>query len=153
MYAEIENHMPAIEDFVEESELQTRFAGLTEEQIGELAHDNLFDVQAHTVDHPLLTQCSREEILTQLGKNKQWLEGITGKECSALAYPGGDYDAATVGLSQSLGFKQGFAVIPKKLNLPSFEIPRVGVFSKSMAVFAIKARFGHAIRRLGIPVG
>ena len=153
MYLEIENHLPLIGDFVERQELEMRYAGLSEEQIADLAADSLFSVQAHTVDHPFLTLCSREEAEAQLRKNKTWLEGITGNECSVLAYPSGDYDAETVNLCRSLGFKHGFAVIPRKLNLPPFEIPRVGVFSKSLAVLAVKARFGHAIRNLGVPVG
>jgi peptidoglycan/xylan/chitin deacetylase (PgdA/CDA1 family) len=153
MYLEIENHLPSIEDCVTQNDLEMRYAGLTEEQIGELANDNLFSVQVHTVDHPLLTLCNREEALMQISNNKTWLERITGQVCSALAYPGGDYDAVTLDLSQSLGFRQGFAVIPRKLNVPPFEIPRVGVFAKSLAVLAIKARFGHAIRTLGVPVG
>jgi peptidoglycan/xylan/chitin deacetylase (PgdA/CDA1 family) len=152
-YLEIEKQLPAIEDFVEEHDLQMHYAGLTEEQIAELAEDDLFSMQAHTVDHPLLTRCRRDEAMTQLGQNKTWLEGITRKECLALAYPGGDYDAATVDLCRGLGFKRAFAVISKKLNLPSYEIPRVGIFSKSLGVFAVKAWFGHTIRKLGVPVG
>ncbi len=153
MYLEIENHLPAIEDFVEEDDLQMHYAGLTEDQIAELADDELFSVQPHTVDHPFLTLCTRDEALTQLDKNKTWLERITATECSVIAYPSGDYDAATVELCKSLGFKYGFAVISKNVNFPSYEMPRVGVFSKSLAVFAVKARFGHTIRSLGVPVG
>jgi peptidoglycan/xylan/chitin deacetylase (PgdA/CDA1 family) len=153
MYLEIENYLPAIEDFVDDHDLQMRYAGMSEEQIGELANDDLFSVQAHTADHPFLTRCSREEALRQLGINKTWLEGIIGKDCSAVAYPSGDYDDVTVDLCRSLGFKRGFAVIPKELSSPPYEIPRVGVFSKSLGVFAVKAKFGRIIRKLGVPVG
>jgi len=154
MYLEMENYLPPIEDFVKDDDLKMNYAGLTEEQIAELADDNLFSVQAHTVDHPFLTSCRRDEALTQIGENKKWLEAITGKECSAIAYPSGDYDAVTIDLCKALGFKYGFAVVSKNLkNFPSYEMPRVGVFSKSLAVFAIKARFGHTIRKFGVPVG
>src|SRR5437867_7373081 len=130
-----------------------RYAGVTEEQITELAEDDLFSVQAHTEDHPFLTLCSPHDALKQLSENKTWLESITGKPCLAVAYPSGDYDSLTVDLCKSLGFENGFAVISKKLNFAAYEIPRIGVYSKSVKVLAVKARFGHTIRGLRVPVG
>jgi peptidoglycan/xylan/chitin deacetylase (PgdA/CDA1 family) len=153
MYLEIENQLPAIGDFVSADDLEMHYSGLSEEEIEELSNDGLFCVQAHTVDHPFLTLCDADEAFSQLWENKTWVQRITRKECSVLAYPSGDYDAGTVDLCRRIGFTQGLAVIPRKLNFPSYEIPRVGIFSKSLAVFAIKARFGHTIRKIGLRVG
>ena len=153
MYREIENQLPVIEDFVDKDDLRLNYAGLTEEQIAELANDPLFTFQAHTQDHPFLTLCSKDEVLRQFGNNKAWLERVTGQECSAVAYPSGDYDAVTVNVCRNAGFKHGFAVISKRVGVPAYEISRVGVYSKSVRVLHVKARFGHTIRAFRLAVG
>jgi|WetSurSiteA1Bulk_404760.scaffolds.fasta_scaffold941412_1 hypothetical protein len=60
-YLEIENQLPAIEDFIDESNIQMCYAGLSEEQIAKLAGDSLFNIHAHMVAHHFLTHCNRDK--------------------------------------------------------------------------------------------
>jgi peptidoglycan/xylan/chitin deacetylase (PgdA/CDA1 family) len=153
MYQEIENHLPAIEDFVDDHDVRAHYAGLTEEQIADLAKDELFSVQPHTEDHPFLTSCTPSEAQRQLGANKTWVEQLTQRGCDVVAYPSGNYDKSIVNLCMDLGFKYGFAVMPNRLKSPSFEVPRIGVYSTSLSVLAVKASCGHLIRSLRLQLG
>ena len=128
-------------------------SGMTEDQIAELASDALFSVESHTADHPFLTYCTSAEADEQISQNRLWIEKITGRMATVIAYPSGDYDERILDICSRLGFQHGFAVIPRKLNRLAFEVPRVGVFSTSLNALAVKARYGHLIRRLGLRVG
>ena len=153
MYQEIEANLPSIGDFLDEHDLRMRYAGLTEEQIGQLSACDLFSVQAHTEDHPFLPSCTAAEAHRQLDENKRWIERITGTPCTEVAYPGGDYDEGTISLCRRTGFTRGFAVMSKNLTSPEYEIPRIGIYARSLSVLAVKLVFGHQIRAWGIPVG
>jgi peptidoglycan/xylan/chitin deacetylase (PgdA/CDA1 family) len=153
MYQEIENHLPAIEDFVDDYDVRAHYAGLTEEQVADLAKDELFSVQPHTEDHPFLTACTPSEAQRQLSDNKTWVEQLTQRGCEVVAYPSGNYDKSIVNLCMHLGFKHGFAVMPNRLKAPSFEVPRIGVYSTSLSVLAVKASCGHLIRSLRLQLG
>jgi peptidoglycan/xylan/chitin deacetylase (PgdA/CDA1 family) len=153
MYQEIENHLPAIEDLVDDHDVRAYYAGLTEQQIADLAKDELFSVQPHTEDHPFLTSCTPSETQRQLSDNKTWVEQLTQRDCDVVAYPSGNYDRSIVNLCMRLGFRHGFAVISNRVNAPSFEVPRIGVYSTSLNVLAVKASCGHLIRSLRLQVG
>jgi peptidoglycan/xylan/chitin deacetylase (PgdA/CDA1 family) len=153
MYKEMRDGLPPVEDFAEPRDVRQHYAGLTEEQVGELSRDPLFSVGAHTEDHPFLSHCDRDEATTQLARNKAWIERITGKACDVVAYPSGDYAEETIHLSRNAGFKYGFALSSKRVGAPAFEIPRIGVYSPSLNRLAVKARFGRWIRILRIPIG
>lgn len=96
MYDAIENELPHLEDFVNPTELSDNFAGMTEEQVGELAAHPLFSVGVHTVDHPFLTKCDSEEAFRQIKDNKTWIEEVTNGRCEAIAYPVGEYNREIV---------------------------------------------------------
>lgn len=58
-------------------------------QIIEMAEQ--VDFQCHTMHHPILTNCNKDELFTEIGGTKRTLEAIFNKEAYALAYPNGDY--------------------------------------------------------------
>jgi peptidoglycan/xylan/chitin deacetylase (PgdA/CDA1 family) len=148
MYDAIENELPLLEEITTEAERHEHCAGMTEEQIGELASDSLFTIGAHTVDHPFPTKCDSEEAERQIRANKEWIEKITGTVCDTVAYPLADYDESVLQVCNDLGFRRGFSV-ERKIKGPSrLQIPRVGVYFPSLTELGLKIRWATALNLL-----
>ncbi len=141
MYTAIETELPPLSDFISQSEMDQRGAGITADQMSELSKNELFHFGAHTVDHPLLTRCDDTEALRQIVENKIWIEQCTQRTCDAIAYPMQDYDGRIIELCNKAGFRHGYSVT-KSLNVnAAFEIPRVGVYRKSLDRLGLKVRW------------
>jgi peptidoglycan/xylan/chitin deacetylase (PgdA/CDA1 family) len=153
MYEAIEKELPRLDEFVTEPRLADRYAGMTAEQLYSLGRDPLFSVGAHTLDHPFLSKCSRDEARRQILENKKWIEQITGRLCETIAYPSGDYNAEVLRDCEQIGLKNGHAVIPQLGTHTDFELPRLGIYSRSSDVLRIKAQWGNLIRALKIRLG
>jgi len=143
MYCAIREELPPLESFVSETDRLDWYAGMSEEQIAEIADNALFVLGAHTVDHPMLTACEPAEAAHQMDDNKRFLEGVGKRAVTAISYPSGDYDAAVVDRSRKLGFDTGYAVIPLLGKCPRFEIPRSGVYQSAEEVAAFKAMWSR----------
>jgi peptidoglycan/xylan/chitin deacetylase (PgdA/CDA1 family) len=153
IYAAIDNELPQKEAFVSEGDFDHYYAGMTEDQIRDLALDPLFTFGVHTVDHPFLTLCDQSEASRQIIENKHWLENIAGSAIHTIAYPYGDYDRNVLSCCKQAGFNAGFAVQPKINAFGYLEYPRVGIYSPSLEILGFKIQWGHLIRKLNIPVG
>jgi peptidoglycan/xylan/chitin deacetylase (PgdA/CDA1 family) len=153
MYQAIEQELPRLEDFVDDDILINRFAGMTSEQLAELASDSLFTIGAHTVDHPLLTRCTQEEASNQMAINKMWIEQVTQKRCDAIAYPGGDYNEDILKHCRQLKFAYGYGEGMRLSTVPNLEIPRLGIYSGSTEVLGLKIELGLLIRLLRLKIG
>jgi len=70
-----------------------------------IAISNKHEIGAHTMDHPLLTEISTEEIKKQIAQSKDYLEKIIGKQVRMFAYPAGDYNASIIDIVKSQGFE------------------------------------------------
>ena len=153
MYAAIERELPRLEDFIAERDLHDGYAGMTAEQVRELASDPLFTVGAHTEDHPFLTRCDEEERRRQLQVNRDWLEAVSGQPCNTIAYPSGDYDSATLRACRDAAFVRGYAVASRIDRTSPMEIPRIGIYSASVEALGFKTQWASALRTCGLPVG
>ena len=112
MYEAIDEELPRLEDLVPRGELLDRYAGMTAEQVQEIAADPLFDIGVHTADHPFLTKCSPDEAVSQIEANRIWIERQTSRPCRTIAYPSGDYDSDVLDTCARLGMSEGYAVAP-----------------------------------------
>jgi peptidoglycan/xylan/chitin deacetylase (PgdA/CDA1 family) len=153
IYDAIENDLPPITDFVTPKQLGDRYAGLTEEQIAELAADPLFTIGGHTCDHPFLSDCSLEEVERQIRENLEMIGRITGRKHDTVAYPSGDYDDRVLRVCSELDISAGFAVSPKFGRRGKFEIPRMGVYNVSEAVLGFKVQWGNYLRAARLAIG
>jgi peptidoglycan/xylan/chitin deacetylase (PgdA/CDA1 family) len=153
MYRAIEEELPHLEDFVSERDLADCYAGMTVEQLGELAADPLFTVGVHTIDHPFLTRCEPAEALHQIQGNRAWLEAASGQPCDAIAYPGGDYNAEIVSVCRTAGLRRGYCISRRSGGSSRLELPRIGIYSTSTEVLGFKMQWGHLIRAMRIRVG
>jgi hypothetical protein len=62
--------------------------------------------------------------------------------CDAIAYPGGDYDAAVLDRCEELRFSTGYALTPRIRGRRDLQRPRIGVYSSSLDVLGLKVQWG-----------
>lgn len=63
---------------------------------------------SHTLNHRLLHQISPDEVRFELEESKRQIEGLLGKPCKVLAYPGGHYDETARRLAEEAGYTAAF---------------------------------------------
>jgi len=111
------------------SEKRWRLLNLTE--LRQLANSGM-SIGAHTLSHPVLSQCSQEEARREIGASKSQLEHAVGRPVWAFAYPFGN--PATIGdrelrLARDAGFSCAFLNVEHwndaLTNL--FALPRIHV--------------------------
>ena len=143
IYAAIEQELPSLESFLEPECIRDRCAGMTPEQVRELAEDPLFSIGAHTEDHPLLSRCDDGEIRNQLATNKRKLEAWTGEPCDAVAYPCSDLDERVIERCREAGFRHGYSAERPPRFDRSMERFRTGVYYPSLDELGCKVRWGR----------
>ena len=153
MYEAIENELPALADFMTEEKIADLCAGMTSDQVRDLAADGLFTIGCHTVDHPFLTRCTPDEMERQIGCNTDWIQRSTGAPVRTIAYPSGDYDASVLRVCERFGFDQGYAVIPARRPPGAYELPRIGIYGTSLDVLGFVVRWGNTMRAMRVPMG
>jgi hypothetical protein len=89
----------------------------------------------------------------QIEQNRIWLESTAHRPCGVIAYPGGDYNAEVIECSKNLGMECGYAVIPKMDGGSAYEIPRLGIYARSLEILALKAYWGRWMRRFKLKIG
>jgi peptidoglycan/xylan/chitin deacetylase (PgdA/CDA1 family) len=145
MYDAIDDDLPRLSDFVPVDEEVECFAGMTGEQVGELAADPLFQIGVHTLDHPLLSRCDQLEAERQLRENQAFLERVTGRPCEWVAWPSSDYDLGAIDVCRRNRLRGGFAVVPRLKVAPEWELPRVDVYSSRLNEVCLKTALGSLI--------
>ncbi|HSW81071.1 MAG TPA: glycosyltransferase [Candidatus Saccharimonas sp.] len=80
----------------------TREDLLTDAQIKTLAKD--FEIGAHTMTHPRLTEVSDDQARQEMFDSKTYLEKLLGKPVTTFCYPGGNYFKRHVAMAAELGF-------------------------------------------------
>jgi peptidoglycan/xylan/chitin deacetylase (PgdA/CDA1 family) len=105
---------------------------LTPEETAELGGNELFEVGAHTVTHPVLAAQVLRDQYIELQESKTWLETLLGRPIVSFSYPYGGshhYTADTVHAVRALGFSRACSVtghaVAGKENV--FELPRINV--------------------------
>lgn len=149
MYSAVEQELPSLEEFVTPEKLVDQYTGMSPEEVKALSRNSLFEIGAHTFDHPMLTQCEPAEMRRQMGGSKRWLEQLTGQPCKLFAYPAGDYNASILQACADYGFEACFSVrklgIDERLNL---HLPRVGIYRPVLAELGCKVQWGGLLRTI-----
>jgi peptidoglycan/xylan/chitin deacetylase (PgdA/CDA1 family) len=148
MYESIARYLPAVEEFTSEGARRDRYAGMSPEQVRELAADPLFTIGAHTIDHPMLTRCEPDERRRQIEGGRNVLQAITGKPCELFAYPSDDHDPAIRRLCSDLGFRASFTIHRMDSKQPRMAVPRVGVYHPGLSELGFKVRWNGVLRQL-----
>ncbi|MDH5573450.1 MAG: polysaccharide deacetylase family protein, partial [Gammaproteobacteria bacterium] len=77
---------------------------MTWSQVREMS-DNGYDIGSHTVNHPILSTCTEDEMIYELAKSKERIESNIEKEVISVAYPVGSssaYNNKTVKFAEKL---------------------------------------------------
>jgi D-inositol-3-phosphate glycosyltransferase len=76
---------------------------LTDKQIKAIAAD--FEIGAHTMTHPRLTEVDDDTALYEMRESKKYLEKLLGTKITTFCYPGGNYAARHVAMAKRAGFR------------------------------------------------
>ena len=77
------------------------------EEVRELASWPGAKIGAHSVSHPLLTDCDDYKLNAELHGSKAYLEDLLGREVDSLAYPYGTVDRRVRDAAEELGYRFG----------------------------------------------
>lgn len=91
----------------------------TAPELADFARHRWVHIGNHTVDHAILTRCSRDEMQRQIRDCQEALQAITGRAPVAIAYPNGNHSAAVVTAAHAAGLRVGLTVHPAKNRLPA----------------------------------
>jgi peptidoglycan-N-acetylglucosamine deacetylase len=93
-----------------------------------------FEIGAHGISHPNLTECETEQLTIEVEGSKKRLEDALGKEVSMFAYPNGRYNNRVIASVQKVGFIGGrtTAMLARGVNFDPYQMPTsVQVFPHS----------------------
>lgn len=114
---------------------------LTVTQLQQIAALPWITIGAHTDSHPILKNCSEEQVYYEAQTSKAKLRNWTGKNIDYFAYPNGDYTEREVRIIKELGFKLAFSVRTEYLSVNNmqrrFELPRFEVIEDAPFVETI----------------
>jgi peptidoglycan/xylan/chitin deacetylase (PgdA/CDA1 family) len=123
--------IPKVDD--PDSTLARRFGLLNASELGDLASAGM-TIGAHTMSHPMLSQCPRETAAAEIAQSRTALENVLGNPVWAFAYPFGDGQSVTpevVEMARAAGFSTAFMNSGGGLatRLPQYSLPRIHVTS------------------------
>ena len=121
-------------------------------------HSQGFDIGAHTVRHPILTECTDQEARLEMGASKEALESIIGGRVDVFAYPNGrnglDFHGRHVAMVKACGYRAAVAstggVASRKSDL--FQLPRTSTWGSSHPHMAYHLARNARVRERTIPV-
>lgn len=73
---------------------------LTSSQIKEMAASGLVRFGSHTLDHPILTSLSNDDLHAQFNGAQWIISQLTGQSITTLAYPSGYYDSRVMAIAE-----------------------------------------------------
>ena len=81
---------------------------MTVEEIKNLAKHPFVTIGGHTYTHPILPNCSADELDFELVKAGEKLREMTGFDIKAMAYPNGNYNDKVIATCRKAGFNMAF---------------------------------------------
>ena len=110
-------------------------------------HSAGFEIGGHTVQHPILNECTAAQACNEIGGCKEDLEAIIGGQVTLFAYPNGrpqeDYSHEHVAMVKACGYKAAVATSGGAASRDSdvFQLPRFTPWG------SIDARFAYQLTR------
>ncbi len=93
-----------------------------------------WEIGAHTMTHPNLTQLSDEEAIAEIINSKKVLENESGQPVQTFAYPFGFYNTKIKQMVQQAGFEMAIATDKGGMHIEDdrFEVFRTSIFPQDM---------------------
>lgn len=125
--------MPNKERLVEVAKLKKKVSlrreAMTIEQVRKAASSKFVTIGSHTDTHPILINCKKKQIYSELEVSRSKLEAWTGKRIDFFAYPNGDYSKREIKALQELNYRLAFCSDQKPLTPEClknvYNLPRV----------------------------
>lgn len=114
---------------------------MTIEDVKQVASSRWVTIGAHTVTHPILNQCSTEQVIYEVEESRAKLQEWTNNPIHYFAYPNGDYSSRETRLLEDSGYKLAFAVradyltesaLRNRYELPRFEVVEQVSFAETI---------------------
>ncbi|MEZ5050566.1 MAG: polysaccharide deacetylase family protein [Saprospiraceae bacterium] len=99
-----------IPEFMLHSNLRDYWKLMSDEQIREISESKYLNIGSHGFWHNNLGNIPLQESVKELDQSKRYLENLTQKQISSIAYPDGSYSRELVDKSEQMGFKHQLAV-------------------------------------------
>ncbi len=106
-----------------------------------------FVVEAHSVNHPPLRKVSERRQRSEIADSRRELQRRLGVPVKYFAYPFGSFNAATLQLTEQVGYRAGLSV--SKGNNSRYQLTRHSIWSSSLATFqaVLNETFGSSPTR------
>lgn len=108
---------------------------MTVEELRAIATSPYIHIGAHTVTHPILTNCSDEIARSEIVQSKSVLDAILPFSVSSFSYPNGDYTEREVSMLKNNGYKMSFttksSLIQPNMKIDFFRLPRFEVLDNA----------------------
>jgi poly-beta-1,6-N-acetyl-D-glucosamine N-deacetylase len=104
---------------------------LTIDELKEIATSKYISIGSHTVNHPILTNCSEEKARHEICESGKILENWVNQKITSFAYPNGDYSAREIKLLKEAGYQMAFTTDEKYLTPENitelYRLPRIEI--------------------------
>lgn len=109
-------------------------------------HSRGFGIGAHTVNHPILSQCSAIDAENEIAVSREIIEGIVGTQVTAFAYPNGrpgiDFNQVHVDMVRRAGYRTAVTThwgAARSSTIMPLQVPRFTPWgpSKSRMAFQV----------------
>ena len=115
------------------------FDGISKNNLIKMSSNPLVTIGSHSKTHPLLSQCSNEDLNAEIVRSKKYLESLIKRPVRFFAYPSGDYNQLVLDKVSNSGYEAAFGIDKiENLGRNKFEIPRIGIYSSSRPYLAAK---------------
>ncbi|GAB2860578.1 hypothetical protein GCM10027277_31500 [Pseudoduganella ginsengisoli] len=121
-------------------------------------HSQGFEIGAHTVGHPILSECTAEQAMAEIGGCKEQLEAIIRAKVNLFAYPNGrpqkDYREEHVKMVKACGYQAAVATSPGAATADAdlFQLPRFTPWRTSPERLAYQLVRNARVRGVTVPV-
>lgn len=119
------------------------FDGMSIEQLRICATSPWVTIGCHTHTHPFLTRCHNDQVSVELDRSRNLLQDWTGTSIDLFAYPAGDYDARIAAAVRDGGFRCAFTQDTRRVGMPRYEIPRIGIHYSDAPYLSLKMSGFH----------
>lgn len=103
---------------------------LTVAQIKRMAAGGFITIGGHTHTHPILINCSVQEVFNELNHSKLKLESWANTSVTSFAYPNGDYGEREIEILKDLNYRIAFTTksvyLTQERLKHRYELPRFG---------------------------
>lgn len=104
------------------------------------------EIAGHTITHPNLTALSSSQITNEITVSRTYLQNLTGKSITSIAYPYGSVNTTVKNLTSQAGYTSGRGVDDSQLNTPKSD--KFNLFAqcveKTDTLASIKAQIDKA---------